>query len=47
MLNALVWTCGADVPAEGVSSAVSAEDLAANLDDKAPKPKPAPAAASL
>jgi len=42
MLNALVWTAGLDVPADGVSSAVSAEDLAANLDDKAPKPKPAP-----
>ena len=40
MLNALVWTAGLDVPADGVSSAVSADDLAANLDDKpAPKPK--------
>ena len=37
MLNALVWTAGLDVPADGVSSAVSADDLAANLDDKAPK----------
>ncbi|MFO0423410.1 MAG: hypothetical protein ACK52C_07095 [Planctomycetia bacterium] len=38
MLNALVWTAGLDVPADGVSSAVSADDLAANLDDK-PSPK--------
>lgn len=38
MLNALVWTAGLDVPADGVSSAVSADDLAANLDDK-PLPK--------
>ena len=37
MLNALVWTAGLDVPASGVSSALSAEDLAANLDDKQPK----------
>ncbi len=45
MLNALVWTAGLDVPAEGVVSAVTTEDLAANLDDKpakqAPKPQPA------
>ncbi len=34
MLNALVWTAGLDVPPVGVSSAVSADDLAANLDDK-------------
>ena len=39
MLNALVWTSGLDVPADGVSSAVSADDLAANLDDKPPKKK--------
>ena len=38
MLNALVWTAGLDVPADGVSSVVSADDLAANLDDK-PAPK--------
>jgi len=37
MLNALVWTAGLDVPAEGVNSALSADDLAANLDDKQPK----------
>jgi len=34
MLNALVWTAGLDVPEGGVASAVSADDLAANLDDK-------------
>jgi hypothetical protein len=34
-----VWTAGLDVPAEGVNSAVSANDLAANLDDKQPKKK--------
>ena len=39
MLNALVWTAGLDVPADGVSSAVSADDLAANLDDKQPPKK--------
>jgi hypothetical protein len=38
LLNALVWTSGLDVPADGVSSSVSAADLAANLDDKQPKP---------
>jgi hypothetical protein len=41
MLNALVWTAGLEVPADGVVSAVTAEEMAANLDDKAPKPKPA------
>ena len=41
MLNALVWTAGLDVPPEGIASAVTADDLAANLDDK-PAPKPAP-----
>jgi type 1 glutamine amidotransferase len=45
MLNALVWTCGADVPEGGVTSNPTADDFAANLDDKRPKPKPAPAAA--
>jgi type 1 glutamine amidotransferase len=39
MLNALVWTAGLDVPADGVSSAVSADDLAANMDDKPPPKK--------
>jgi type 1 glutamine amidotransferase len=39
MLNALAWTAGLDVPEEGIASAVSAEDLVANLDDKKPKKK--------
>jgi len=37
MLNALVWTAGLDVPAGGVASTVSADELAANMDDKPPK----------
>jgi type 1 glutamine amidotransferase len=37
MLNALLWTAGVDVPTEGVASSVTADDLAANLDDKQPK----------
>jgi type 1 glutamine amidotransferase len=45
MLNALVWTAGLDVPAEGVASALSADDLTANLDEKQPRPAPTPAAA--
>ena len=43
MLNALVWTTGLDVPETGVVSAVTAEDLVANLDEKTPKPAPKPA----
>jgi type 1 glutamine amidotransferase len=40
MLNAILWTAKAEVPAGGVESVVSAEDLAKNLDVKsAPKPK--------
>ena len=34
VLNAIVWTAKGDVPADGVASTVSAEDLAANLDKK-------------
>ena len=34
MLNALVWTTGLDVPADGVKSGVTPDDLAANLDPK-------------
>jgi len=45
MLNALVWTTGLDVPAEGVVSTVSDEDMVANLDDKQPKPAAAKPAA--
>ena len=37
MVNALVWTSGLEVPAEGVASTVTGDDLVANLDDKAPK----------
>ena len=36
VLNALVWICKMDVPADGVSSTISDADLTANLD---PKPK--------
>ena len=39
MLNALVWTSGRDVPAGGIASTLTADELAANLDDK-PKPQP-------
>jgi len=34
VLNALVWLTGANVPAGGVASTVSADDLARNLDPK-------------
>jgi len=44
VLNAILWTAKAEVPAAGVSSKVSAEDLLANLDPKAP-PQPKPAVA--
>ncbi len=37
MLNALVWTTGLDVPADGVRTPLTPEDLVANLDDKQPK----------
>jgi hypothetical protein len=44
VLNALVWVAKLDPPAEGVSSAVTAEELSQNLDQKAaPKPKTQPA----
>jgi hypothetical protein len=36
VLNALLWICHVGVPAEGVQSAVTEEDIRANLD---PKPK--------
>ncbi len=40
VLNALVWVTGAEVPADGVASSVSADELGRNLDPKpAPKPK--------
>ena len=34
VLNALVWLCKLDVPKDGVASAVTADDLKANLDKK-------------
>lgn len=37
VLNGILWTAKAEVPAEGVQSQVSAEDLAANLDPKGKK----------
>ncbi|MFD2257815.1 ThuA domain-containing protein [Luteolibacter algae] len=33
-LNAMLWICKMEVPENGVESTVSAEDMAANLDDK-------------
>jgi hypothetical protein len=44
VLNAIVWSAKAEVPAGGVPSKVTAEELEANQDPKpAPKPKAAPA----
>jgi hypothetical protein len=34
ILNALVWTSGLEVPAEGVASKPTAEDLVADQDPK-------------
>jgi hypothetical protein len=45
VLNATLWLAKMDVPANGVSSSVSADDLAANLDPKPPRRAPAPAPA--
>jgi putative membrane-bound dehydrogenase-like protein len=39
VLNAIVWTAKAEVPASGIESKVTPEDLDANLDPKRP-PKP-------
>lgn len=39
VLNAILWTAKGEVPAGGVDSAVTEEELAANLDPK-PQPKP-------
>ena len=42
VLNGLVWVTKLDIPAEGVQSTVTEEELKLNLDTKAtPKPKPA------
>jgi hypothetical protein len=47
VLNAIVWTAKAEVPANGVESKITTEDLQANLDPKTPKkPAPAPAPAA-
>lgn len=43
VLNAIVWTAKAEVPAAGVASRFTDEELAANQDPKG-KPKPKPAA---
>ena len=45
--NAILWIAKAPVPASGVESTITQEDLMANLDPKnAPKPKPQPPAAA-
>jgi type 1 glutamine amidotransferase len=49
VLNAILWTAKAKIPADGVASAVTEEDMTANLDLKPgqglpEKPKPAPKA---
>lgn len=53
VLNAILWTARADVPAAGVPSKVTEADMLANLDPKPgqglpekPKPAPKPAAAA-
>lgn len=43
ILNAVAWIAKADVPANGIQVAVSAEDLDENLDPKGGKPKAKPA----
>ncbi len=42
VLNAILWIAHAEVPENGVDCAVTAEDLAQNLDAKGQKPKPKP-----
>jgi len=37
VLNALLWICHHDVPAGGVESTVTEEDIRANLDPKGKK----------
>ncbi|MSU66133.1 MAG: hypothetical protein EXS38_08560 [Opitutus sp.] len=44
VLNAIVWTAKLEVPAGGVASTVSAEELAVNLDPKTPRKARPPAA---
>jgi type 1 glutamine amidotransferase len=38
LLNAILWTAKAEVPAAGVETTLTAEELTANQDPKAPKP---------
>jgi len=40
VLNAIVWTAKVEVPANGVASSVSREDLMQNLDPKPARPRP-------
>jgi hypothetical protein len=40
VLNAILWTAGMEVPAEGVASQLTAADLSAHLDPKPPSPPP-------
>jgi hypothetical protein len=44
VLNAILWTAKAEVPAGGVESVVSAEEMAQNLDPKPAAKAPAPKA---
>jgi type 1 glutamine amidotransferase len=44
VLNAILWTAKAEVPAAGVLSAVTAEELEQNLDPIGPRAKPSAAA---
>jgi hypothetical protein len=39
VLNALLWVSKVEVPANGVESKVTEEDMAANLDPKTPRKK--------
>lgn len=44
MLNAILWTAKVDVPAGGVQSTITAEDLEQNLDPKPERKAPPPSA---
>ncbi|HEY0457354.1 MAG TPA: ThuA domain-containing protein [Verrucomicrobiae bacterium] len=44
IVNGILWTAKMEVPSEGFNTKISAEDIAANLDPKGQKKKPAPAA---
>ncbi len=44
VLNAILWVAHAEVPPDGVTSTVTPEQLAANLDAKGGRPRPKPAA---